>query len=63
MAWSFASRESGTEPNPRIALAYTAKIEALIGLPLFNPNFSIGGTTRNIKYAEGLDPFDNPVDQ
>ena len=32
MAWSFASRESGTEPNPRIALAYTAKIEALIGL-------------------------------
>jgi hypothetical protein len=45
MAWSFAGRKSGTEHDPRIALAYTAKIEALIGLPsfvqLFNPNFSI----------------------
>ena len=35
MAWSFAGRKSGTEHNPRIALAYTAKIEALIGLSSF----------------------------
>ena len=35
MAWSFAGRKSGTEHDPGIALAYTAKIEALIGLPSF----------------------------
>ena len=40
MAWSFAGRKSGTEHDPRIALAYTAKIEALIGLPSFaQPQF------------------------
>jgi hypothetical protein len=30
MAWSFAERKHGTEHVTRIALAYTAKIEALI---------------------------------
>ena len=30
MAWSFAGRKHGTEHDPRIALAYAAKIEALI---------------------------------
>jgi hypothetical protein len=35
MAWSFTGRKSGTEHDPRIALAYTAKIEALIGHPSF----------------------------
>jgi hypothetical protein len=37
MAWSFAGRKPGTEHDPRIriALAYAAKIEALIGQPSF----------------------------
>ena len=35
MAWSFAGRKHGTEHDPRIALAYAAKIEALIGQPSF----------------------------
>jgi hypothetical protein len=35
MAWSFAGRKSGTEHDPRIALAYAAKLEALIGQPSF----------------------------
>jgi hypothetical protein len=35
VAWSFAGRKSGSEHDPRIALAYAAKIEALIGQPSF----------------------------
>src|SRR5271166_4311092 len=35
MAWSFAGRKSGTEHDPRLALAYATKIEALIGEPSF----------------------------
>ena len=35
MAWSFAGRKTGIEHDPRIALAYPAKIEALIGQPSF----------------------------
>jgi hypothetical protein len=35
MAWSFAGRKHGTEHDPRIALAYAAKIEPLIGQPSF----------------------------
>src|SRR6266481_5344362 len=35
MAWSFAGRKRGTEHDPRQALAYAAKIEALIGQPSF----------------------------
>jgi len=35
MAWSFAGRKSGTEHDPRLALSYAAKIEAVIGQPSF----------------------------
>ena len=35
MAWSFAGRKNGTEHDPRLALAYAAKIEALIAQPSF----------------------------
>jgi hypothetical protein len=62
MAWSFAGRKHGTEHDPRIALAYAAKMEALIGQPSFvQPNFSIGGTKRNMKHAKRSDPFDSSV--
>jgi hypothetical protein len=56
MAWSFAGRKSGIEHDPRIALAYAAKIEALISfsLVLFNPNFSIGGTKRTTEYIKAF---------
>jgi hypothetical protein len=35
MAWNFAGRKSGTEHDPRLALSYAAKIEAVIGQPSF----------------------------
>jgi hypothetical protein len=40
MAWSFAGRRSGSEHDPRIALAYAAKIEALVGQPIILPQHS-----------------------
>lgn len=36
MAWSYAGRkEDGSEHDPRRALAYVAKVEAIIGRPMF----------------------------
>jgi len=53
MAWSFAGRKNGTEHDPRIALAYVAKIEALIGQPgLVQPQLFDWWNETEKKYAK-----------